>query len=158
MNRPKLSGAISGNHDLRYPYCAEILDTQAVLNDTHVKCPISNGHSLRVIVLNRMKCDLPQSASLRRRSHRIERREAVIQSTGIQLTLDLAYRLLKIAAVTRPRHRLRQLVVRCISAWRKSLVFNGKLVTPDFAESSHARPRTSSYRDRPVGGLAAFRR
>ena len=52
MNRPKLSGAISGNHDLRYPYCAEILDTQAVLNDTHVECPISNGHSLRVIVLN----------------------------------------------------------------------------------------------------------
>ena len=32
----------------------------------------------------------PDSASLRRRSHRIERREAVIQSTGIQLTLDLA--------------------------------------------------------------------
>jgi len=52
----------------------------------------------------------PDSASLRRRSHRIERREAVIQSTGIQLTLDLAYRLLKIAAVSRPRHRLRQLV------------------------------------------------
>src|SRR6185369_11937715 len=63
MKRPKLSGAISGNHGLRYPYCAEILDTQAALNDAHVKCPKSNGHSLRVIVLNRMRCDRPQSAS-----------------------------------------------------------------------------------------------
>ena len=79
-------------------------------------------------------------ASLRHRSHRIERREAVIQSTAIQLTLDLAYRLLKISALTRPRHRLRQLVVRYISAWRRSLVFNGKLVTPDFAEQQPCTP------------------
>ena len=85
------SGAISGNHGLRYPYRAEILDTQAVLNDTHVKCPISIGHSLRVVVLNRMRCDRPQSAQHGHSRHRLASSKADAPPTtwdrilGVQL-------------------------------------------------------------------------
>jgi len=100
------SGAISGNHGLRYPYRAEILDTQAVLNDTHVKCPISIGHSLRVVVLNRMRCDRSQSAQHRA----FEARACVLQSG--RSTNDLGSDS-RCAISTRSAHTARH----CCSRW-----------------------------------------